>query len=177
MAEILWHRRETRRQTEKTNIRLNGGEAPAYSPTTIVLLDSERSCCRASPHSEGADASGMVATGCPIQVKSRSDRPWATLPRCKKIRQGRGCCARCCSTWSPDRLPPGSGTTARRAVVDLTAVIADALLSVIPAVVPAGPRPGRARRNPYPGPATLSAPCGLPRVARLPAAPVTGGSR
>jgi hypothetical protein len=33
MAEILWHRRETRRQTEKTNIRLNGGEAPAYSPT------------------------------------------------------------------------------------------------------------------------------------------------
>jgi hypothetical protein len=35
MAEILWHRRETRRQTENTNICLNGGEAPAYSPTTF----------------------------------------------------------------------------------------------------------------------------------------------
>jgi hypothetical protein len=33
MAEILWHRRETRRQTENTNFGLNGGKAPAYSPT------------------------------------------------------------------------------------------------------------------------------------------------
>jgi hypothetical protein len=32
MAEILWHRRETRRQTENTNICLNGGKVPAYSP-------------------------------------------------------------------------------------------------------------------------------------------------
>jgi len=32
MAEILWHRRETRRQTENTNVCLNGGKAPAYSP-------------------------------------------------------------------------------------------------------------------------------------------------
>jgi hypothetical protein len=32
MAEISWHRRETRRQTEKTNFRLAVGKNPAYSP-------------------------------------------------------------------------------------------------------------------------------------------------
>jgi hypothetical protein len=31
MGEILWHRRETRRQTEKTNLTLQSGEFPAYS--------------------------------------------------------------------------------------------------------------------------------------------------
>jgi hypothetical protein len=31
MAEILWHRRETRRQTEKTNFSLKPREAPVYS--------------------------------------------------------------------------------------------------------------------------------------------------
>jgi len=31
MAEILWHRRETRRQTEKTNVSLKPWEAPVYS--------------------------------------------------------------------------------------------------------------------------------------------------
>ena len=29
--EIVWHRRETRRQTEKTNLILQPGESPAYS--------------------------------------------------------------------------------------------------------------------------------------------------
>ena len=38
MAEILWHRRETRRQTEKTNICLNGGKAPVYSPTDFMRV-------------------------------------------------------------------------------------------------------------------------------------------
>jgi len=33
MDEILWHRRETRRQTENTNIILCRGESPAYSNT------------------------------------------------------------------------------------------------------------------------------------------------
>ena len=31
MVEILWHRRESRRQTEKTNFDLQSWEAPAYS--------------------------------------------------------------------------------------------------------------------------------------------------
>ena len=31
MDEILWHRRETRRQTEKTNLILQPRESPAYS--------------------------------------------------------------------------------------------------------------------------------------------------
>ena len=31
MGEIVWHRRETRRQTEKTNFALQLGEFPAYS--------------------------------------------------------------------------------------------------------------------------------------------------
>ena len=31
MGEILWHRRETRRQTEKTNFILTSGKFPAYS--------------------------------------------------------------------------------------------------------------------------------------------------
>jgi len=30
-GEIMWHRRETRRQTEKTNIALPSGECPVYS--------------------------------------------------------------------------------------------------------------------------------------------------
>jgi hypothetical protein len=30
-GEILWHRRETRRQTAKTNFILRPGEFPAYS--------------------------------------------------------------------------------------------------------------------------------------------------
>ncbi len=32
MAEILWHRRETRRLTENTNFGLTVGKEPAYSP-------------------------------------------------------------------------------------------------------------------------------------------------
>ena len=32
MVEIWWHRRETRRQTEKTNFDLQHREKPAYSP-------------------------------------------------------------------------------------------------------------------------------------------------
>ena len=31
MVAILWHRRESRRQTEKTNFDLQSREAPAYS--------------------------------------------------------------------------------------------------------------------------------------------------
>ena len=31
MDEILWHRRESRRQTEKTNIVLESWKSPAYS--------------------------------------------------------------------------------------------------------------------------------------------------
>jgi hypothetical protein len=31
MVEILWHRRETRRQTEKTNFNLQRREKPVYS--------------------------------------------------------------------------------------------------------------------------------------------------
>jgi len=31
MEKILWHRRESRRKTEKTNIFLQPWEAPAYS--------------------------------------------------------------------------------------------------------------------------------------------------
>jgi len=31
MAEILWHRRETRRQTEKTNVSLQPRESSVYS--------------------------------------------------------------------------------------------------------------------------------------------------
>ena len=34
MGDILWHRRETRRQTEKTNLILPFGEFPAYSKVT-----------------------------------------------------------------------------------------------------------------------------------------------
>lgn len=31
MEEILWHRRESRRKTEKTNVFLQPWQAPAYS--------------------------------------------------------------------------------------------------------------------------------------------------
>ena len=45
MGEILWHRRETRRQTEKTNVALQPGEFPAYSkpwpPRDLATLTPE----------------------------------------------------------------------------------------------------------------------------------------
>ena len=43
MGEILWHRRETRRQTEKTNVALQPGEFPAYSKPhpPLVLGDHQ----------------------------------------------------------------------------------------------------------------------------------------
>ena len=34
MAEIMWHRRETRRPRENTNVSLTDGKDPAYSPFT-----------------------------------------------------------------------------------------------------------------------------------------------
>ena len=40
MGKISWHRRETRRQTEKTNITLNSGESPVYSKKASPLDDS-----------------------------------------------------------------------------------------------------------------------------------------
>jgi len=36
MDEIVWHRRETRRQTEKTNLILQPGESPAYSNSSEI---------------------------------------------------------------------------------------------------------------------------------------------
>ena len=36
MEEILWHRRETRRQTEKTNLLLQSLESPVYSKTAVL---------------------------------------------------------------------------------------------------------------------------------------------
>ena len=38
MDAILWHRRETRRQTEKTNFILRLGESPVYSNMAALLL-------------------------------------------------------------------------------------------------------------------------------------------
>ena len=43
MGEILWHRRETRRQTEKTNLTLKPGESPVYSKNPTVR--DERGAC------------------------------------------------------------------------------------------------------------------------------------
>jgi hypothetical protein len=42
MAEIMWHRRETRRQTENTNVSLLDGKDPAYTP--IYLLGKFDPC-------------------------------------------------------------------------------------------------------------------------------------
>jgi hypothetical protein len=36
MVEIMWHRRETRRQTENTNVNLEHQEEPIYSTDTIM---------------------------------------------------------------------------------------------------------------------------------------------
>jgi hypothetical protein len=41
MAEILWHRRETRRQTEKTNFGLSGSKNPAYSPNPFLSFQEQ----------------------------------------------------------------------------------------------------------------------------------------
>ena len=38
MAEIPWHHRETRWQTEKTNIGLQHRESPVYSTRNLYLL-------------------------------------------------------------------------------------------------------------------------------------------
>ena len=41
MVEILWHRRESRRQTEKTNFDLQSREAPAYSKNQEIENEEE----------------------------------------------------------------------------------------------------------------------------------------
>ena len=41
MAEIMWHRRETRRQTENTNFTLSGGKNPSYSPIPFLYEGNE----------------------------------------------------------------------------------------------------------------------------------------
>ena len=47
MDEILWHRRETRRQTEKTNLDLNSRD-PIYSPLCYVGGLIIACCCSAT---------------------------------------------------------------------------------------------------------------------------------
>jgi hypothetical protein len=42
MDEILWHRRESRRQIENTNIILESWEPPVYSQVTWQWLPIER---------------------------------------------------------------------------------------------------------------------------------------
>jgi hypothetical protein len=53
MDEIAWHRRETRRQTEKTNLILQPGESPAYSNSPEIgsswKLPAWRESQRAEP--------------------------------------------------------------------------------------------------------------------------------
>ncbi len=41
MDEILWHRRETRRQTDKTKLILQPGESPVYSNSPEKGLPAE----------------------------------------------------------------------------------------------------------------------------------------
>ena len=38
MGEILWHRRETRRQTANGNLALKSGECPVYSKPSSVRI-------------------------------------------------------------------------------------------------------------------------------------------
>ena len=42
MGEILWHRWETRRQTEKTNLTLTSGEFPVYSKKREAGIEVEK---------------------------------------------------------------------------------------------------------------------------------------
>ena len=42
MDEILWHRRESRRQTENTNLVLQSWESPAYSKMIVFLVMFEQ---------------------------------------------------------------------------------------------------------------------------------------
>ena len=53
MDEILWHRRETRRQTENTNIGLQHRESPVYS--TGGLIRSSRGVAAKSLRCKGQD--------------------------------------------------------------------------------------------------------------------------
>lgn len=59
MVEILWHRRETRRQTENTNFNLQHSEEPAYSPTPSA---STRSPIRAGSTLGGSYIYGKLPT-------------------------------------------------------------------------------------------------------------------
>jgi len=45
MEKILWHRRESRRETEKTNIFLQPREAPAYSNMENLILPPDCGPC------------------------------------------------------------------------------------------------------------------------------------
>jgi hypothetical protein len=59
MGEILWHRRQIRRLTEKTNFILPSGEFPAYSnspeinPPVEVALQGSSGVLSSSPRGRG----------------------------------------------------------------------------------------------------------------------------
>ena len=67
MGAILWHRRETRRQTEKTNIALTSGECPIYSKPRAQALTALRLVETASLF--------LLITPCPHEGRTICNRP------------------------------------------------------------------------------------------------------
>jgi hypothetical protein len=65
-GEILWHRWETRRQTEKTNLTLTSGEFPAYS-NSLVKVDRTEIAVRVICHGRESDrADRVIVLGRPL---------------------------------------------------------------------------------------------------------------
>ncbi len=90
MGEILWHRRQIRRQTEKTNFILTSGEFPAYSNSLVKIRRTEiavrikmpwsRERPRRPAHDTGKavvlwEETGMCTTGAAgVGVQAREER-------------------------------------------------------------------------------------------------------
>jgi hypothetical protein len=69
MGEILWHRRATRRQTEKTNLTLPLGESLVYSnrlvkkPRTEIAVRVDAMVARATAPTESKRREGRCLVG------------------------------------------------------------------------------------------------------------------
>jgi hypothetical protein len=73
MVEILWHRRETRRQTEKTKLNLKHWKKPVYSTAGAIALSLPGIDWPVSTHHEHSDNDLLIAQHVQIPIQRIGD--------------------------------------------------------------------------------------------------------
>jgi hypothetical protein len=79
---MMWHRRETRRPTEKTKLNLHHRKQPAYSPDSKPLVPKSF-----NNTTEASDRESQIASPTPVSASSQPDIP---RPAASKIQSTHG---------------------------------------------------------------------------------------